>query len=245
MLPVVLGLITARGGSRGIPGKNIRLVAGKPMIAWTIQAALECDSLNRVILSTDDAEIAEIGRKWRAEVPFMRPTELAQDNSPHIDVILHAVEWLMANENYHPDYVVLLQPTSPLRTAQDIDAAVALALQRDADSVVSISESPAHPFFIKRITGEGKLADFADKPGGYLPRQALPPAYVENGAIYVVRRDVLLREKTLYPDGTYPYIMATERSLDVDTPWDLYVADLVLRDKLHKSSQSPNNSPKD
>jgi len=205
------------------------------MIAWTIQAALESDSLNRVILSTDDTEIAETGRKWGAEVPFMRPAELAQANSPHIDVILHAVEWLADNENYQPDYVMLLQPTSPLRTAQDIDAAMALARQHAAESVVSVSESPAHPFFIKSITKEGKLADFGDKPDGYLPRQALPPAYVENGAIYIVRRDILLRQKTLYPDGTYPYIMAEERSLDVDTPWDLYLADLVLSDKGHNS----------
>jgi CMP-N,N'-diacetyllegionaminic acid synthase len=238
MSPVLLGLITARSGSKGIPGKNIRLVAGRPLIAWTIQAALESNSLNRVILSTDDKEIAEIGRKWGAEVPFLRPAELAQDNSPHIDVIVHAIEWLAVNENYHPDFLVLLQPTSPLREAQDIDDAVSLALQRDAESVVSVSLSPAHPFFIRRITKDGKLTDFTDKPAGYLPRQALPPAYVENGAIYIARTDILLREKTWYLDATYPYIMKPENSLDIDTNWDLYIADLILRDKLHLSKQN-------
>lgn len=238
MKSVVLGIITARGGSKSIPRKNIKLVAGKPLIAWTIEPALNCHSLNRVIVSTDDAEIEKVSRDWGAEVPFLRPAELAQDNSPHVDVIVHAIEWLMTNENYCPDYIVLLQPTSPLRTAQDIDAAVALALQRDADCVISVSESPAHPYLNKRVTEEGKLADFADMPKGYLPRQSFPPAYVVNGAIYLARRDVLLRERMWYTSRTYPYIMSPEHSLDIDTPWDMYLADLVLRDRKGRSASS-------
>lgn len=231
----MLGLVTARGGSRAIRRKNIRLVAGKPLVAWTIQAALDCRSLNRVVVSTDDAEIEEVCLKWGAEVPFRRPVELAQDNSPHVDVIAHAVEWLMTNEDYCPDYIVLLQPTSPLRTAQDIDGAVALALQRNADCVVGVSESPAHPYLNKRITEEGKLVDFVDTPKGYLPRQSFPPAYIVNGAIYLARRDVLLRERTWYTSRTYPYIMSPEHSLDVDTSWDLYLADLMLRDEFQNT----------
>ena len=235
---VVLGIITARGGSKSIPRKNVKLVADKPLVAWTIQAALDCRSLNRVIVSTDDAEIEEVCLKWGTEVPFRRPVEMAQDTSPHIDVIIHATEWLETHQNYSPDYIVLLQPTSPLRTAQDIDAAVALALQKDADCIISVSDSPAHPYLNKRITEEGKLVDFVDTPKGYLPRQSFPPAYIVNGAIYLGRRDVLLRERTWYTDHTYPYIMSPEHSLDVDTSWDLYLADLVLRDR-HGSYTSP------
>lgn len=233
MESVVLGIITARGGSKSIPRKNVKLVAGKPLIVWTIQAALDCHSISRVIVSTDDAEIEQVSRNWGVEVPFRRPVELAQDNSPHVDVIVHAVEWLMTNEDYCPDYIVLLQPTSPLRTAQDIDGAVALALQRNADCVVSVSQSPAHPYLNKRITEEGRLVDFVDTPKGYLPRQSFPPAYIVNGAIYLARRNVLLQERTWYTDHTYPYVMSTENSLDVDTHWDLYLADLVLRDLYH------------
>lgn len=235
MKSVVLGIITARGGSKSIPRKNVKLVAGKPLIAWTIQAALDSHSLNRVIVSTDDAEIEQVSRAWGAEVPFLRPAELAQDTSPHMDVIIHATEWLETHENYCPDYIVLLQPTSPLRTAQDIDAAVALALQKDADCVISVSESPAHPYLNKRITEDGKLVDFVYTPEGYLPRQSFPPAYFVNGAIYLARRDVLLRERNWYTDNTYPHVMSPENSLDVDTPWDLHLADLVLRDEFQNT----------
>ena len=238
MEPVVLGIITARGGSKGIPRKNISPLAGKPLIVWTIEAALNSHSLRRVIVSTDDAEIAQVCRGHEAEVPFMRPDELARDDSPHMDVVIHAVNWLMTHENYCPDYIMLLQPTSPLRTAVDIDAAVALALQRAADGIVSVSEAPDHPYLIKRIAGDGNLVDFVKTPKGYLPRQLFPPAYVVNGAIYLARRDMLLQQRTWYTDRTYPYIMPPERSLDVDTPWDLYLSDLVLRDRLHNSCPS-------
>lgn len=231
MKPVVLAIITARGGSKGIPRKNVKLLAGKPLIAWTIEAALECSGLSRTVVSTNDSEIAQICRKWGAEVPFMRPAKLALDNSPHMDAILHAVEWLMIHENWYPDYVMLLQPTSPLRTAQDIDAAVALAIQRNADGIVSVSEAPAHPYLIKGIKEDGSMFDFMKKPEGYLHRQSFAPAYVVNGAIYLARRDVLLTRHTWYTERTYAYIMPPERSLDIDTPWDFYLADLILRDR--------------
>jgi len=227
----ILGLITARGNSKGIPKKNIAPAAGRPLIAWTIEAARWARSIDRVVVSTDDPEIAAVSRQWGAEVPFSRPDELARDDSPHIPVVIHAVEWLMKEEGYHPDYVMLLQPTSPLRESQDIDAAVALAVEKGADAVVSGFEAPAHPYIIKRIDAQGRLADYVDCPEGYLPRQALPPAYALNGAVFLVRRQVLLDEQTLYPANTLAYIMPPERSLDVDTPWDLHLADLILRDK--------------
>lgn len=229
--PHVVGVITARGGSRSIPRKNIVPVAGKPLIVWTIEAALKSSSLSRVILSTDDTEIAKVARQWGAEVPFIRPAKLAQDDSPHIPVIIHTVEWLELNEGVRPDYVFLLQPTCPLRSAEDIGNAIQLALENDADGVVSVCEAPSHPYLTKRVTADGRLEDFVSKPEGYLRRQDLSAAYALNGAIYLARREILLEKETWYTDRTYAYIMPAERSLDIDTPWDLYLADLILRDR--------------
>ena len=244
MKPVVLAIVTARGGSKAIPRKNVKLLAGKPLIAWTIEGALECSGLSRTVVSTDDSEIAQICRKCGAEVPFMRPARLAQDNSPHMDVIVHAVEWLMTHESWYPDYVMLLQPTSPLCTAQDIDAAIALAIQRNADGIVSVSEAATHPYLVKGIKEDGSMFDVVEKAKGYLPRQSFPPAYVVNGAIYLARREVILKEKTWYTKRTYTYIMPPERSLDIDTPWDFYLADLILRDREHNEiSRKNENSP--
>ena len=226
----VLGLITARGGSKGIPGKNVALLAGKPLIAWTIQAAAQSNQLSRVVVSTDDNEIAQVSRQWGAEVPFVRPVELAMDSSPHVPVVEHAVEWLESHEGARFDYVLLLQPTSPLRSPEDIDNAISLASEHDADGVISVCEAPAHPYLTKHII-DGRLRDFVAHPEGYLPRQELPPVYALNGAIYLVRSAVLLECGTLHPDDTRPYVMPAERSLQVDEPWDLYLANLVLRDR--------------
>jgi N-acylneuraminate cytidylyltransferase/CMP-N,N'-diacetyllegionaminic acid synthase len=201
------------------------------LIAWTVAAALASSRLARTVVSTDDEHIAAVCRRWGAEVPFLRPGALAGDRSPHMDVIVHALEWLRDREGEHPDYVMLLQPTSPFRTAQDIDAAVSLALNKDADAVVSVSEAPAHPFLIKRLTAEGVLEDFVAKPEGYLPRQALPEAYYVNGAIYLAKRDVILERCAWYTERTFPYLMPAERALDIDTHWDLYLANLVMRDR--------------
>jgi N-acylneuraminate cytidylyltransferase/CMP-N,N'-diacetyllegionaminic acid synthase len=227
----IIGLITARGGSKAIPKKNVRLVAGKPLIAWTIEAAFSSHRLSQLVVSTDDQEIATIARKWGARVPFLRPAELALDNSPHIPVVVHAIEWLESHEQLRCDYVLLLQPTSPFRSGDDINNAIQLALDRDADSVVSVCESPSHPYLVKNIV-DGRLKSFLPQPDGYLPRQSLPKAYVINGAIYLVRRDVLMKQHTFYTERTYAFLMPPERSLDIDTPWDIYLADLILRDRL-------------
>ena len=225
-----VGLITARGGSKSIPRKNVKPLAGKPLIAWTIEAALRSQRLSRVIVSTDDEEIARVAREWGADVPFMRPPELAEDDSPHLDVIRHALSWLEAEKEPELDYLMLLQPTSPLRTTADIDAAIILAELRDADAVISVCQTHDHPFLSKQVTPDGKLLDFVEKPQGYLPRQKLPPAYSLNGAIYVIRRAVLLERDDWYTDRTFAYIMPPERSYDIDTPWDLHLVDLILRD---------------
>jgi N-acylneuraminate cytidylyltransferase/CMP-N,N'-diacetyllegionaminic acid synthase len=234
--PVVLGIIPARSGSKSIPRKNIAIVAGKPLIAHTIQAALDAKHIDRVIVSTDSQEIADMARSFGAEVPFLRPPELAQDDTPGIEPILHAVRWLNDNDDYHPHYVMVLQPTSPLRTAEDIKAAVQLAQKQQADSVVSVCPAHQHPYWMKRITDDGRLVDFLSLERTYTTRQDLPPAYALNGAIYLVRCEVLLEHKTFYTDHTYAYVMSPERSLDIDTSWDLYLADLILKERMKREN---------
>lgn len=227
----ILAIIPARGGSKSIPTKNIRPVAGKPLIAWTIQAALASHHSPRVIVSTDHEQIAETARCFGAEVPFLRPAELAQDDTPGIAPILHAAQWLAEQENYHPDFVMCLQPTSPLRVTEDIDQAIDLLLAKAADAVVSVTPADHHPYWMKRLDPSGRLGDFAPHPPT-IRRQDLPAAYALNGAIYVARCEVLLGYKTWYTDKTYGYVMPPERSIDVDSQWDMYLADLIMKNKL-------------
>jgi len=226
----VIGLITARGGSKGIPRKNIATVAGKPLIVWTIETAL-ASSVDRVIVSTDDDEIAQLSSKHGAEVPFIRPVSLAQDDSPHIDVLVHALEWLRDHENYCPEFLMLLQPTSPLRIPEDIESSIEIANRINADCVVSVKQAQASPYSTLVVSEDKKLKSFIVDSEGYQRRQVLPKHYALNGAIYMVRSDVLLEEETLYPDRTYAYVMPPERSLDIDESWDLYLADLILVDR--------------
>ena len=225
----VLAVIPARGGSKGLPKKNISSLAGRPLIAYTIDAALQARLLDRTIVSTEDPRIAEVARRCGADTPFQRPPKLAQDDTPGIDPILHAVRWLAEHEGYCPDYVICLQPTSPLRIAEDIDNSITLVLEKDADGVVSLCEAKEHPYWTKRVTEDGKVVDFTPLDKAYNRRQDLPPVYALNGAIYLARRDVLLEQQTFYTDHTYAYIMPIERGLDIDTPWDLYLAELLLK----------------
>lgn len=228
----ILALITARGGSKGIPRKNVLPLGDKPVIVWSIKAALTSRSVDRVIVSTDDEEIAAISREHGAEVPFLRPTELARDDTGHMDVVIHAIEWLEREQDYRPDLVLLLQPTSPLRTPEDIDAAAELIATRAADSVVSVCETHQHPHLIRKISEKGTLVDFVSgspQPGSSeRRRQDLPPAYFENGAIYLTKRSVLLERRTFVPENTVPYIMPAERSLQIDDAWDLRLIEMVV-----------------
>jgi CMP-N,N'-diacetyllegionaminic acid synthase len=234
--PTILGIIPARGGSKAIPRKNLALLANKPLLAWTVEVALESASLDRLIISTDDPEIAGVGKKLGAEVPFLRPAELATDISPGMDVILHAIHWLDESENYRPDYVLLLQPTSPLRTVTDIRESIKLALAKRADSVVSVCEAHQHPLWMKAVNEEGRLADLYPQSAAPTRRQDLPSVFALNGAIYLALRTFLLCERTFISDRTYAYVMPENRSLDVDTPWDLHMADLILRDREHRET---------
>ncbi len=227
----ILAIIPARGGSKGIPNKNIADLAGKPLIGWTIANAKSSLSIDRVIVTTDSQAIANVASYYDAEVPFLRPAELAQDNTLGIQPVLHLLDWLEQQENYLPDYVMVLQPTSPLRTTNDMEAAISLAIEYQADSVVSVSPTEQHPYWMKTITEEGYLQDFVLSKDKGDRRQELPSVYALNGAIYLARREIVIEKNSFYSDRTYSYIMPVERSLDIDTPWDLYLANLILKDK--------------
>jgi CMP-N-acetylneuraminic acid synthetase len=228
----VLALIPARGGSKSIPRKNLAMLAGRPLLAYTCEAALASERLSRTLLSTDDEEIAEAGRACGVETPFLRPAELAQDDTPSVAVAMHAVKWLAENENWQPDFVVLLQPTSPLRRAAHIDEAVDLAVQTDSDTVVSVTRVPHRfsPYSVMQLEN-GLLKDFWTEPLGFdrYRRQNLPVLYARNGpAVLVSRAGVILNSASFYGSTVVPYPMNEEDSLDIDSKFDLWLAEQLI-----------------
>lgn len=229
----VVALITARGGSKTIPGKNLIDLGGKPLIQWTFDAAQASDRLSRIILSTDDTKIADYGKSAGIEVPFIRPSALAGDSTSHFSVIEHALDWLQEDMGKMPDYLVLLQPTSPLRTAADIDGAVSQALTSQADAVVSMCEADNHPWLTFKISEGGCVEEYLPADVVYKQRQSLPEAYALNGAIYVNKPASLLSHKTFTPPQTQAYVMPPERSLDIDTPWDLHLVKMLVEQPYH------------
>lgn len=217
-------LIPARGGSKGIPRKNIKPIAGKPLIAWSIEAAYRSRMFDSVVVSTEDEEIAEVARQCGAQVPFLRPPELAQDDTPGIDPVLHALEQLPEFES-----VLLLQPTSPLRTTEDIDACIGLAQGMQVPSVVSVSEPEKHPYWMYRLDADQRLQPLIDVPP-IACRQELPSIYAMNGALYYSRADRLRQHRTFITDETVAYIMPPERSVDLDNLLDWKLAELLLKE---------------
>ncbi len=233
----ILGLIPARGGSKAIRHKNITALAGRPLLAYTCEAALASQRLTRVVLSTDDPAIAEVGRQSGVEVPFLRPVDLAQDDTPMLEVIQHALRTLEEGENYRPKAVVLLQPTSPLRRAEHIDAAVNILLEAGADSVVSVIEVPHHfnPVSLMRLEG-GRLVPFVEGPL-ILRRQDKPVVYARNGpAVLVSSYDTLMTKNDLYGSDCWPYLMDAYDSIDIDSPVDLAIAEALLAQKAGKET---------
>jgi len=225
----ILGFIPARGGSKAIPHKNIVNVAGRPLLAYTCDAALASQRLTRTILSTDDEEIAQVGRACGIEVPFPRPATLARDETPMVDVLRHVVSSLDEREGYTPDLMVLLQPTSPLRRPEHIDAAVDLLVESGADTVVTVVEVPHqfNPVSLMRIE-KGNLVPISDGPL-ILRRQEKPRVYARNGpAVLVVRRQVVERGH-LYGAVVRPVEMTKADSVDIDDPSDLTLAEYWLR----------------
>jgi len=223
----VLALIPARGGSKGIPRKNIRNFAGYPLVAWSIAAGLQADLVTRVIVSTDDGEIAAVAREFGAETPFLRPAELAQDDTTDLPVFEQALAWLKENEGYQPDVVVQLRPTSPIRPRRLVDNAIRIFLDHeDADCVRGVVLAGQNPHKMWRLP-EGKngpmenLLDVEGVPEPYnAPRQSLPPVYWQTGHIDAIRTSSILEKKSLTGDVIYPLIIDSQYTVDIDNLHD-------------------------
>ena len=229
----ILGLIPARGGSKSIPRKNIALLHGKPLIAYTCEAALKSTFLNRIMVSTDDKEIADVANKYGIEAPFLRPHELARDESGMREVIIHTLDFLEKSEQYVPEIIALLQPTSPLRTAHHIDAAIALLQKSGADCVVSVTEVPHQFIPTSLMVLENERLKPYQKGPPFLRRQDKPRMYARNGpAILAFRRESFLKNKNFYEGDVHPFVMGPEESIDIDTPFDFELAEYFLHKKI-------------
>ena len=228
----ILGLIPARGGSKGLPRKNIKLLLGKPLIAWTIEQALASKYLDRVIVSTDDKEIAEISKKYGAEVPFMRPKELARDDSTTSDVILHVLNWFESTGGKY-DYLALLEPTSPLREEDDIDNGVIKLIDNEnkADSLISVGEiALEHPFISKRINNKEYVKPFYEVNHSRIKRrQELSKAYFPYGVLYFSKISTLKKYRTFYQERTLPLFIKRWQNYEIDDMIDFYCVETILK----------------
>jgi len=236
----VLAIVTARGGSKGIPRKNLAPLAGKPLLAYTAEAAARSKRLNRTVLSTDDPEIAEAGKAMGLEVPFLRPAELAKDSTPTIPVLQDVVRRLEA-EGPRYDAIFLLQPTNPMRTVEDIDGAIDLLEKTGADSVISFADvGERHPSRMKFIDNDGRVIDppFAETFEGQ-PRQQLQKMYIRDGSVYLTRHDVLMVENSLKGRDCRAWMIPDERSRNIDDQFDLFLVEQMLK---YNSARTTNNS---
>jgi CMP-N-acetylneuraminic acid synthetase len=229
----VLGLIPARGGSKGLPGKNIREMAGKPLIAWTIERALSSRYFDTVIVNTDDSNIADTAQKYGAEVPFLRPEELADDRTAMIDVIRHTVEYYRKINTFF-DYIALLEPTSPLRRVDDIDRAIKQLIDNEAaaDSLVSVGEVQLeHPSIMKKIK-EGRLTPYELDAGIVTRRQELDTVFFPYGVIYLTKTEKLIKHGTFYLENTIPYFIERWQNYEVDDMYDFICIEAVMNHEL-------------
>lgn len=218
----LLALIPARGGSKGIPRKNIRPFKGRPLIAWTIAAARLAKGIDRIVVSTEDAEIAEIAKSWGADVPFLRPAGLAEDTTPGMDVVFHTLAQLPEHDD-----ILLLQPTSPLRQTEDIESIIALRERLAAPAAVSVSDIGHPPQWLYRIDDRSRLEPLLDmRPVGR--RQEGGRAFMLNGALYLARTDWLRTHGSFISSDTVAYVMPPERSVDIDTPLDWHWAEFLM-----------------
>lgn len=220
----ILGVIPARGGSKGVPRKNIKQLGGKPLIAYTIEAALQ-SQLSKVIVSTDDEEIADVSKQYGAEIPFMRPAELATDTASSMYLTMHALKKIEEIEGEQYDAVMLLQPTTPFRTNKDINTAIKIIKEKKSDSVISVvNVGGTHPARMKYLK-DGFLIDppFCEAKENQ-NRQELEPMFIRNGAIYLTKRDVLL-EGTYKGESCAALVMPDERSINIDTLFDFEYAE--------------------
>ncbi|GBE04753.1 CMP-N,N'-diacetyllegionaminic acid synthase [bacterium BMS3Abin10] len=224
----ILGIIPARGGSKRIPRKNIKQLSGKPLVAWTIEQAKSSKYIDNIIVSTEDEEIAEISKKYGAEVPFLRPKELAADEAKVSDVVLHAINWFERNNEFY-DLLVRLQLTSPLRKIGDIDEAIELLFSKSAEAIISVCEVEHHPYWAGVLPEDGCMRDFL-KPGTVgKSRQELPVCYRLNGSISLAYVNYLKNNRSFWGKNTYAYVMPRERSLDIDYEIDFIVAETLMK----------------
>jgi len=224
-----LAVIPARGGSKGLPGKNIKILSGKPLIAYTIETAINSNVFDKIIVSTDDPNIAEISKRFGVEVPFLRPEYLATDTATSMDVIIHAVNWLEDN-NEKFEYVMKLQPTSPLRTAEDIINSFELLEKKNADSIISVSKCEDHPLWTNTLDDTLSMEDFVNEEIKDKNRQELEDYYKLNGVIFLSKTKKLLSTKDWYGDNSYAYIMESVRSIDIDNIIDFKLAEILIKE---------------
>ena len=225
----IIAVIPARGGSKGIPKKNITLLNKKPLIAYSIDTAFKSKYIQRVIVSTDDKEIAKIAEKNGAEI-INRPKELAQDKTPDLPVFQHIIKTLKENEKYKPEIIINLRPTCPLRSVEDIDKSVKKILDTNCDSVRTITKAKHHPYWMGKLIND-KLKPFIDDIDvqKYYQRQLLPDAYIINGGVDVMKAEIIEKEKSLYGKDIRAVFMPEERSIDIDTNLDIYIAETILK----------------
>lgn len=216
----VLSIIPARGGSKGIPKKNISIIGGRPLIAFTIQSSLKSRHINRTIVSSDDLKTLTVAKKYGAEV-VKRPSKISRDDSPYQLLIIHSLEHLRKKFGYSPDVIVYLQPTSPLRTSSDIDLALDLMISKRAQAVISVYPLDKKFFKTMRADNHGYLKGVANDIYPFANRQDLPDIFMPNGAIYIIKTGIFLKRKQLFAPRTIPYVMSAENSIDIDTLKDL------------------------
>lgn len=225
----IICIIPARGGSKGVPGKNIKILGGKPLIAYTIEQALKSQYIDRIIVSTDDLKIAAVAKRFGAEVPFTRPHSLARDNSGTIDVLLHALDWLKEHEYSSYDVVVLLHVTTPLRNVQDIDTSIELLINKKAESVFTVAEAHRNPYFnMVEVHKNGRVT--LAKEGNFVTRQSAPKVFDMNSSIYVWWTDVLRKKKKVILEKSLVHVMPKERSVDIDDLLDFKFAETLLKE---------------
>lgn len=227
----VLAIVPARGGSKGIPRKNIKVIAGKPLIAWTIEEAKKSKYIDKLILSSEDEEIINVAKQWGCEVPFIRPLELAQDNTAGIEPVIHAIKAI--NAKY--DYVCLLQPTSPLRKTEHIDGCIEKCILNNSDSCVSISEVKKHPYWMYVLNDTDIIKPFCKEEHAVL-RQELPRLYVLNGAIYMAKADFITTNFGFIDDNTIGYYMDAISSIDIDEYLDFFIAECIIKGAIFNES---------
>jgi CMP-N,N'-diacetyllegionaminic acid synthase len=229
----ILGLIPARGGSKGLPGKNIRPLLGKPLIAWTIQEAMASLYLDKIVVNTDDDKIAQVAREWGAEVPFMRPIELAGDDTRVIDVVLHALDWFDDKRECY-EYMALLEPTSPLRRKRDIDEAIVKLIEREehADSIISLGKiALEHPEYAKVIDGDGYTKSYGAAGKVLELRQAIPDAYFPYGVIYLSKVKAIREHRAVYAGRIIGHLIERWQNYEINDIWDFICIESILKAK--------------